>query len=78
MQSSDVKLKALELCLPVLQPEKLKDENFINELKTFEPDIMVVLAFRILPEEVFKIAKIATFNIHQYIMCFVNFFDRVS
>jgi methionyl-tRNA formyltransferase len=64
MQSSDVKLKALELGLPVLQPEKLKDESFINELKSYEPDIIVVLAFRILPEEVFKIARIATFNIH--------------
>ncbi|MFH1049568.1 MAG: methionyl-tRNA formyltransferase [bacterium] len=61
---SDVKIKATELGIPVLQPEKLKDDSFINELKSFEPDIMVVLAFRILPEEVFTISKIATFNIH--------------
>jgi methionyl-tRNA formyltransferase len=60
----DVKIKAQELGISLLQPEKLKDEKFINELKTYEPDIMVVLAFRILPEEVFSISKIATFNIH--------------
>lgn len=61
---SDVKKKALELNIPVLQPERLKDENFIEELKTFNPDIIVVLAFRILPEEIYSLAKIATFNIH--------------
>jgi methionyl-tRNA formyltransferase len=61
---SDVKLKAIELRIPVLQPEKLKDGNFISKLQSFEPDIIVVLAFRILPEEVYSIAKILTFNIH--------------
>lgn len=61
---SEVKNKAVELGIPVLQPERLKDENFINELKDYTPDIIVVLAFRILPEEVFSISKIATFNIH--------------
>src|SRR3990172_1646528 len=64
VQFSDVKIKALELGIPLLQPEKLKDEEFISQLKTFSPDIIVVLAFRILPEEVFNIANIATFNIH--------------
>lgn len=61
---SDVKKKAVELKIPILQPEKLKDKNFIEELKTYNPDIIVVLAFRILPEEVYSIPKIATFNIH--------------
>jgi methionyl-tRNA formyltransferase len=64
VQSSDVKVKAIELGLPVLQPEKLKDNEFIESLKSFNPDIIAVLAFRILPEEVFGIAKIAAFNIH--------------
>jgi len=61
---SEVKVKAEELCIPILQPEKLKDENFINELEIYKPDIIVVLAFRILPEEVFSVSKMATFNIH--------------
>ena len=64
MQSSDVKIKAEELSIPVLQPEKLKDENFIEQLKSYEPDIICILAFRILPEEVYSLAKIASFNIH--------------
>ncbi len=61
---SEIKIKALKLGIPLLQPDKLKDENFIKELKTYEPDIMVVLAFRILPEEVFSLSNIATYNIH--------------
>lgn len=61
---SAVKQKALELSLPVLQPETLKDENFIMELSGFQPDIIVVIAFRILPPAVFNTAKLGTFNIH--------------
>ncbi len=64
LQPSPVKLKALELKIPVLQPESLKDENFIKELQFYEPDIIVVVAFRILPAMVYKLAKIASFNIH--------------
>ena len=61
---SPVKLKAMELGIPVLQPEKLKDPAFVNELKQIEPDIIVVIAFKILPAEVFKVARIASFNVH--------------
>jgi len=61
---SPVKEKAIELGIPVLQPEKLKDESFIENLKQFEPDIIVVIAFRILPKEVYLLPKIASFNIH--------------
>ncbi len=61
---SDVKLKALELGIPVLQPEKLKDEEFIAEIKKINPDIIVVVAFRVLPKEVYSLAKLASFNIH--------------
>ncbi len=61
---SAVKTKALELNIPVFQPEKLKDEEFLKEMKSLEPDIFIVLAFRILPKELFTIPKIASFNIH--------------
>jgi methionyl-tRNA formyltransferase len=61
---SPVKVKAEELGLKVLQPEKLKDEEFINEINELNPDIICVLAFRILPKEVYQIPKYGTFNIH--------------
>lgn len=61
---SAVKAKAVELGIPVLQPEKLKDIQFINSLKELKPDIIVVIAFRILPEEVYSLASTGTFNIH--------------
>lgn len=61
---SPVKEKAIELGIPVLQPDKLKDETFIENLKQIEPDIIVVIAFRILPKEVYLLPKIASFNIH--------------
>ncbi len=59
-----VKIKALELGLPVLQPEKLKDAEFVDSLKAYNPDIIVVIAFRILPEEVYTLARVGSFNIH--------------
>jgi len=61
---SAIKQKAVELSLPVLQPESLKDENFIKEISVFNPDIIVVIAFRILPPAVFNLAKLGAFNIH--------------
>lgn len=61
---SPVKEKALELGLNILQPNSLKDKDFIDNLKEIDPDIICVIAFRILPEEVFSIAKFASFNIH--------------
>lgn len=61
---SEVKSKALELGIPVLQPESLKDPEFISQLESIKPDIIVVIAFRILPSAVYNLAKIATFNIH--------------
>lgn len=59
-----IKLKAMELNLPVLQVEKLKDPTFCEQIKAISPDIIVVIAFKILPPEVFTIAKIASFNVH--------------
>ncbi|MCX7880428.1 MAG: methionyl-tRNA formyltransferase [Ignavibacteria bacterium] len=59
-----VKLKAIELGIPIAQPEKLKDETFLRLLEEIAPDIIVVVAFRILPTEVFTKARIASFNVH--------------
>ncbi len=59
-----VKSLALQYNLQVLQPEKLKDENFISSLKKFEADLFVVVAFRILPPEVFTIPPKGSFNLH--------------
>ena len=64
LHASAVKKKALELNIPVLQPEKLKDPDFIEEFGKLEPDIICVVAFRILPEEVYSAAKTGAFNIH--------------
>jgi methionyl-tRNA formyltransferase len=61
---SDVKKFALEKGIKVLQPEKLKDEDFISELRALEPDLIVVVAFRILPREVYTIPKLGSFNLH--------------
>jgi methionyl-tRNA formyltransferase len=59
-----VKQFALDNRLPVLQPEKLRDENFINELKSFDADLFVVVAFRMLPETVWSIPPRGTINLH--------------
>jgi methionyl-tRNA formyltransferase len=50
--------------LPVLQPENLKDPSFIATLKAMNPDIIVVVAFRMLPREVWSIPSLGTFNLH--------------
>ncbi len=59
-----VKNLALRNNIPVLQPDKLKDETFINELKKFNADLFVVVAFRILPREVFTLPSKGSFNLH--------------
>ena len=64
MHNSDVKLAAEELGLPILQPEKLRDEAFLAELRALEPDLGVVIAFRMLPEVVWAMPKLGTFNLH--------------
>lgn len=61
---SEVKQYALDCQLPILQPLKLKDPDFLNQLKNYEADLFVVVAFRMLPEEVFKMPPKGTFNIH--------------
>ena len=64
MHQSDVKLTALELGLPILQPERLRDEAFLESLKELNPDLCVVIAFRMLPEVVWAMPKFGTFNLH--------------
>ncbi|MDD8017611.1 MAG: methionyl-tRNA formyltransferase [Bacteroidota bacterium] len=59
-----VKESALKHSLPVLQPESLKDPSFISELKKFSPDLFVVVAFRILPKEVYSMPSKGAFNLH--------------
>ena len=59
-----VKEFAIQNNIPVLQPEKLKAEGFINNLKTYECDLYVVVAFKILPRDVFSIPKYGSFNLH--------------
>ncbi len=61
---SAVKQFALKKDLKVLQPESLKDENFISRLKELNADLYVIVAFRILPSEVFTIPKLGAFNLH--------------
>lgn len=61
---SPVKDFALQKNIPVLQPESLKDEKFIQQLKNLNPDLIVVVAFRILPREVFSIPTLGSFNLH--------------
>lgn len=63
-----VKSAALELGLEVLEPESLKDDEFADKLKSYDADIFCVVAFRILPEKVFTIPKIASFNVHTSIL----------
>jgi methionyl-tRNA formyltransferase len=64
IHQSDVKKFAISRGLPVLQPEKLKDESFLRELSSLNPDIQIVVAFRMLPEVVWKMPPMGTFNLH--------------
>lgn len=61
---SAVKKYAVEKNIPVLQPEKLKDPDFIETLKSFRADIQVVVAFRMLPEIVWNMPPLGTINVH--------------
>lgn len=61
---SDVKKYALENNIPILQPEKLRDEEFLNTLKAINADLFVVIAFRMLPEAVWNMPPLGTFNLH--------------
>ena len=64
LQAPAVKQYALSKGLPVLQPEKMKDPAFIEELKAFNANLQVVVAFRMLPEVVWGMPEYGTFNVH--------------
>lgn len=64
MRASEVKECALRHGLPVLQPEKLKDEAFVGQLRSYNADLFVVVAFRMLPEVVWNMPPMGTFNLH--------------
>ncbi len=64
LAESAVKKYAVEKHLKVLQPEKLKNPDFLNELKNLKADLQVVVAFRMLPEIVWNMPELGTFNLH--------------
>lgn len=64
LQPSAVKQYAVEQGLPVLQPVKMKDPAFVEELKSYHADLQVVVAFRMLPEVVWAMPRFGTFNVH--------------
>lgn len=64
MNESAVKKYAVEHNIPVLQPVKLKDPEFLEALAAWKADLFVVVAFRMLPEEVWRMPRLGTFNLH--------------
>ena len=64
MQPSEVKKYALEHNLPVLQPVKMKDPEFVEQLRSYNANLQVVVAFRMLPEVVWDMPEFGTFNVH--------------
>ncbi|MEO6833439.1 MAG: methionyl-tRNA formyltransferase [Chitinophagaceae bacterium] len=64
IHETPVKLRALQHNIPVLQPEKLKSPAFIEKLKSYNADIQVVVAFRMLPEVVWNMPPLGTINVH--------------
>ncbi len=64
LREPPVKAYAKEHGIPVLQPEKMKDEAFIEHLRSFNADLQVVVAFRILPQVVWEMPRYGTFNVH--------------
>ena len=64
LQASPVKRYAVEQGLRVLQPEKLKDPTFLEELRSLQADLQIVVAFRMLPEAVWAMPRLGTFNLH--------------
>ena len=64
LRAPAVKEYALSVGLPVLQPEKMKDADFVEQLRRYEADLQVVVAFRMLPEVVWAMPRFGTFNVH--------------
>ena len=64
LHESDVKVAARELGLPILQPERLKAEEFVEAMRALKPDLGIVIAFRMLPEVIWAMPRLGTFNLH--------------
>ena len=64
LQPSQVKLYAQAHQIPVLQPKKMKDPVFVEQLRNYQADLQVVVAFRMLPEIVWSMPRYGTFNVH--------------
>jgi methionyl-tRNA formyltransferase len=64
LSMSPVKKYAMEHQIPVLQPLKLRDENFLEELKKLQADLFVIVAFRMLPEQVWSMPPLGSVNLH--------------
>ena len=64
IHESDVKVAARELGLPILQPEKLRDPEFVQAMQELQPDLGIVIAFRMLPEVIWAMPRYGTFNLH--------------
>ncbi len=64
IQYSDVKKTAMEHGLPLLQPEKLKDPSFLEQLASYQANLFIVVAFRMLPAVVWQMPELGTFNLH--------------
>lgn len=64
LRESPVKKAAIQAGIPVLQPENLKNDEFVDQLEKLNADLFVIVAFRILPERVFSIPPKGTFNLH--------------
>jgi methionyl-tRNA formyltransferase len=68
LSESPVKVFALKHGLKLLQPVKLKEDSFINEINSMKPDLIVVVAFKILPKEVYSIPKYGSINLHSSLL----------
>jgi len=64
IHQSEVKKTALKLGLKVLQPEKLKSEKFVTQMRQLDADLGIVIAFRMLPEIIWSMPRLGTFNLH--------------
>jgi methionyl-tRNA formyltransferase len=64
LRESEVKQFAVAHNIPVLQPEKLKSPEFLEQLRAFDPELQIVVAFRMLPEVVWQMPPLGTFNLH--------------
>ncbi len=64
LKPTAVKSAAIDFNLPIFTPDSLKDENFMNQMKRIDADVFVVVAFRILPENLFTLPKFGSINLH--------------